>query len=122
MTLPKIIIMLGDSLTDYCSWDSLAPAAKILNQGVPGETAAGMFSRLKRAVSPGPDLIFLQTGINDLAMGRTPAETAASHRKIWQYLSDALPDAILAVCSLAPILPEKIDWHPYVLTQEGVLS
>ncbi|MDR1657968.1 MAG: GDSL-type esterase/lipase family protein [Deltaproteobacteria bacterium] len=120
MTHQKVIVMLGDSLTEYNRWDEAAPEAKVINQGLSGDTTGGLFYRLNLTVHNRPDLIFLQIGINDLSQGRTPEEIVAGHRRIWNALAERAPQAQLVVCSLAPISDEKFNWSSGTISNNRV--
>ncbi|MDR1085405.1 MAG: GDSL-type esterase/lipase family protein [Deltaproteobacteria bacterium] len=116
----QTIVMLGDSLTEFNVWDSLAPKARIVNLGLSGDTTMGIFFRLNLVVHQKPDLVFLQAGINDLSQGRTPLEVSENHEKIWQSLLSRVPWAKLLVCSLAPVREEKFCWDTEVLKNSRV--
>jgi acyl-CoA thioesterase-1 len=49
--------------------------ARVLNEGVPGETIADGLARLDRTLETRPDLIILELGANDGEMGLDPASS-----------------------------------------------
>jgi len=84
---PRIIVAFGDS---YFSGYGLSPTesfpvqfekalrkrghdAKVVNEGVPGETLADGLARLDRTLAKKPDLIILELGENDAEQGLDPA-------------------------------------------------
>ncbi|MDR2349023.1 MAG: GDSL-type esterase/lipase family protein [Deltaproteobacteria bacterium] len=105
--MPKTIAMLGDSLTEYNVWTSIAPDDEVVNLGLGGDTAAALVFRLNRVALANPDLVFLQIGINDLCQGRSPGELARNHARVWKKLRDGIPGLRLAVQTLAPVREEK---------------
>ena len=84
---PRIIVAFGDS---YFSGYGLDPTesfpvqfekalrkrghdARVVNEGVPGETLADGLARLDRTLAKKPDLIILELGENDAEQGLDPA-------------------------------------------------
>jgi acyl-CoA thioesterase-1 len=84
---PRIIVAFGDS---YFSGYGLGPTesfpvqfenalrkrghdARVVNEGVPGETIADGLARLDRTLAKKPDLIILELGENDAEQGLDPA-------------------------------------------------
>jgi acyl-CoA thioesterase-1 len=84
---PRIIVAFGDS---YFSGYGLGPTesfpvqfekalkkrghdARVVNEGVPGETLADGLARLDRTLAKKPDLIILELGENDAEQGLDPA-------------------------------------------------
>ncbi len=103
----KKILLLGDSLFAFYNWQLRLPAYDIVNQGVPGETVAGLLRRLPGEVSAAgePDTVFIMIGTNNLAMDDytfLPEYGAILHR-----LSDLLPKAGVVITSLLPL---RLSW------------
>ena len=64
------ITFIGDSLTEYFDWQERFSECHVTNLGVSGEPVEGLLDRLeriRRAVND-PDIIFIMTGINNIAM------------------------------------------------------
>ncbi|MDR0547973.1 MAG: GDSL-type esterase/lipase family protein [Deltaproteobacteria bacterium] len=116
----RVIVTLGDSLTEGSRWDELDTTAKVINFGLSGDTALGLYFRLNRVALAKPSLIFLQIGINDLSQGREPEELVKAHRRIWETLAGNCPLAQLVVCSLAPVRESKFLWVAQYLTNARV--
>jgi lysophospholipase L1-like esterase len=104
----RLAIMLGDSLTAGGRWDGASPGVEILNHGVSGDGAADVMRRIDRTIEARPDLVLLQLGVNDLARGLGPAETARGVREVWRVLIERLPKAKVTICSLLPVREERI--------------
>ncbi len=107
------LLFLGHSLIEYFDWQERFPGHKALNLGVAGETTEGLLSRVLKIkeVCPEADMIFIMTGINNVAMGDTGFfETC---RVILEKLSSYYPDARIFVHS---ILPTMVDF----ITNESV--
>lgn len=68
------IVMLGDSLIFYGSWQQAFPDRPVLNKGVTGDTVQGVINRLPRIIALKPSRVFLMIGINDL-LGDVKGET-----------------------------------------------
>ncbi|MDR2353756.1 MAG: GDSL-type esterase/lipase family protein [Deltaproteobacteria bacterium] len=106
----KTIVMLGDSLTEFSTWDRVSPQANVKNQGRSGDTTHAVLFRLNQTVHAHPDLIFLQVGINDLSQGRLPQDVLETQKRIWRELENRVPQARLVVCSLVPINVSLFNW------------
>lgn len=97
------LLFMGDSLIEYFDWQERFPDHNVANLGVAGESVEGLLSRVVRIndVSPGPDMIFIMSGINNVAMGDT--EFIDFYRIILEKLSSACPDAKICINSLLPV-------------------
>ena len=122
MSRKPLILMLGDSLTQFGKWDDLCPTAKVANHGRAGDTVMGVWSRLGPALSLRPDIIFLQVGVNDLSQGIEPREICQCHERVWADAARFVPAAKLLVCSLMPVREDFFDWFSETLTDEKVAA
>lgn len=102
------ILFLGDSLIEYFDWKARFPDHEVANLGVAGESVQGLLSRIVRILSAHSDveLIFIMSGINNLAMGDT--EFYNFYRVILEKLSFVYQRADIYVQSLLPALVEFI--------------
>ncbi len=68
--MPKSLVFIGDSLTEWFDWQRRFPDYTVTNLGISGEPVEGLLARrdLIRAQIDDPDYIFLMTGINNIAM------------------------------------------------------
>ena len=66
------LVFIGDSLTQWGDWERRFPGYQVTNLGISGETVEGLLARRARirARIENPDVIFLMTGINNLATGQ----------------------------------------------------
>jgi len=73
-TPPKIIAMVGDSITHQGKWDQVLGRADVVNWGIPGYTTGQLAWTFKDVVREHPQVkvVFLQGGINDLTLGVPP--------------------------------------------------
>lgn len=76
------IVMLGDSLTAEADWQELLPGRDVVNRGVAGETTTEIAARADAVLRLNPRVVFVLAGTNDLMIGRSPAEIAASYSAI----------------------------------------
>jgi lysophospholipase L1-like esterase len=102
------ILFLGDSLIEFFDWQERFPGHGIENLGVAGEPVEGLSSRLDGIIRkyPSADLIFIMTGINNVAM--EDLDILDTYRGILGKLKTAYPDAGICVNSLLPALVEFI--------------
>lgn len=98
------ILFLGDSLIEYFDWQDRFPGQTVSNLGISGEPVEGLLSRLPGVMSkhPSADVIFLMTGINNVAM--EDYDFLNAYREIVQRLRAAYPGARIHVSSLLPVL------------------
>ncbi|GHT38242.1 esterase [Bacteroidia bacterium] len=61
------IVFLGNSLTEGGKWDKHFPKENIVNRGISGDEAMGIYDRLYQILPAKPKKIFLQTGANDVS-------------------------------------------------------
>ncbi len=97
------LLFLGHSLIEYFDWQERFPAHNALNLGVAGETVEGLLSRVLKIkdVCPRADMIFIMTGINNVAMG--DADFFGTYRVILEKLSSYYPGAKVFVHSILPV-------------------
>lgn len=111
MDRKKLLVFVGDSLTEYFDWQNRFPASEVLNLGVSGETVEGLLVRLDRiipAIQKGgrnPDFIFVMTGINNIAM--EDYEIIAVYREVIRAIAASFSESRLVIQSLLPV---RIPW------------
>ena len=98
------ILFLGDSLIEYFDWQERFPGHTVANFGVAGESVEGLLSRVVKVsdVFPRADIIFIMSGINNVAMG--DIEFGNFYRMIIEKLSDTYSGAEIYVHSLLPTI------------------
>jgi lysophospholipase L1-like esterase len=64
-------VFLGDSLTEYGSWNELV-GCRAVNRGIAGDEILGVQSRLPSILATRPARIFLMIGLNDVLRGDSP--------------------------------------------------
>ncbi|MBI5663603.1 MAG: GDSL family lipase [Nitrospirae bacterium] len=102
------VLFLGDSLIEYFDWQERFPDHKIADLGMAGEPVEGLLSRVLRVkeVCPEADMIFIMSGINNVAMGDTGF--IDFYRTIIERLSASYPGAKIFINSLLPVLIDFI--------------
>jgi lysophospholipase L1-like esterase len=98
------LLFLGDSLIEYFDWTDRFSDHVAYNLGIAGETVEGLASRLNRVVRKveGPDVVFIMSGINNMAMGTS--DFISAYRGVVQELRRAWPSAVIVIHSLLPVL------------------
>ena len=98
------LLFIGDSLIEYFDWQERFPKDIVYNFGVSGETVEGLYARIEVIFSQieEPDLIFIMSGINNLAMGDRTFVT--TYRKIVRVLKERYPSSGIFAQSLLPVL------------------
>jgi lysophospholipase L1-like esterase len=103
------ILFLGHSLIEFFDWQGRFPAHRIANLGVAGETVEGLLSRLEGIIKayPRADLIFIMTGINNVAM--EDFDFLDPYREIINRVASAYPNAKIYIQSLLPTFVDFIE-------------
>jgi len=103
----KNLVFIGDSLTQWCNWEKRFPAHSVINLGIAGETVEGLLGRRERirTMVENPDMIFLMTGINNLAMEHY--DILVPYEEIVRNLCTWYKHATIVVQS---ILPVNMEW------------
>ncbi|MBV9387214.1 MAG: hypothetical protein JOZ78_12390 [Chroococcidiopsidaceae cyanobacterium CP_BM_ER_R8_30] len=102
-TRPKhLTILLGNSITDFFPPEMLPPGRSWLNQGIAGDTTAGVLERLQLFDCTQPETIFVLIGTNDLTQGVDDATILANQQKIVDYLKQAHPNSQIVIQSILP--------------------
>ncbi len=115
----KNVVFIGDSLTEFFDWQGRFPAYKVFNLGISGETVEGLLGRMESILrviqneGRGPDVIFVMTGINNLAM--EDYEILGSYRQAITALAAAFGNATLVIQS---ILPVRLSWIDNTIIQQ----
>ncbi len=107
MSTTRNLVFIGDSLTAWFDWQKRFPAYTVTNLGIPGETVEGLLDRLDgiRARIGNPDVIFLMTGINNIAMEQF--DITDPFREIVSDLATSYTKSTVVVQS---ILPTELVW------------
>lgn len=107
----ELSILAGDSISLWFPPDVLPSGEFWLNQGISGETSAGLLDRLELFADTHPDRIFVMIGINDLIRGMRPATVIANQRAIIRALKQQHPDADIVVQSILPHSSDQATWE-----------
>lgn len=107
----RLSILLGDSISLWFPAQFLPPKRSWLNQGISGETSAGLLERLALIDRTQPEVIFVLIGINDLIRGGTDETILANQQLIIRYLRQVHPQAKIVLQSILPHGTEKVTWE-----------
>jgi lysophospholipase L1-like esterase len=111
MDVKQTLVFIGDSLTEFFDWQERFPAYKVFNLGVAGETVEGLLGRMGgilsviRKASREPDIIFVMTGINNVAM--EDYDIIGGYRQAITAIAAAFGKSKLVIQS---ILPVRLPW------------
>ena len=97
-----LTIVLGDSLSLWLPPESLPRDRFWLNQGISGDTTAGILRRLHYFEGTRPTTIHLMAGINDLKQGASDADVFINLTRIVERLKQQHPYAEIVVHSMLP--------------------
>lgn len=106
------IVMLGDSLTEGGDWESyfagwLPEGISVVNRGIVGDDAPGIYDRLHQILPGNPKKIFLLVGVNDISHQITADSVLTDIEKVVHRIVEECPDTKLYIQSLLPYNFEK---------------
>lgn len=104
-------ILAGDSLSLWFPPELLPTQYNWLNQGISGETSAGLLRRLELFDKTQPETIFVLIGINDLIRGVGDAELLENQRQIIYDLQQVHPQAQIVLQSILPHAGDRATWQ-----------
>jgi lysophospholipase L1-like esterase len=107
----RLTIMAGDSLTLWFPPELLPDHRVWLNQGISGETSAGLLKRLDLFEKTDPETIFVMIGINDLIRQVKDQTLLANQRLILQELRARHPQAQIVLQSILPHGESQVTWE-----------
>ena len=104
-------ILAGDSISLWFPQTLLPQQRHWLNQGISGETSAGLLKRLDLFDDTKPETIFVMIGINDLIKGVDDKTLLDHQEEIVQSLRDAHPKAQIVLQSILPHAGAGAKWE-----------
>lgn len=108
---PADIVFLGNSLTEGGDWDGYFPQAaarlarrggRILNRGIVGDEADGIYDRLYQILPGRPGKIFLLIGVNDISHDLTADTIVRRIERIVARIRTESPGTKLYIQTLLP--------------------
>ena len=107
------VIMFGDSHMEFGgNWNRFFNTNHlIVNRGIIGDDAIGMYHRLPEIIAAQPRAVFFDCGTNDLSHGLAIDKVYNNIIRILNELHSACPATQIFVHSLLPLCPEKGVWR-----------
>ena len=105
-------VMLGDSLTEGGDWATLfkewlPEGISVVNRGIVGDDAPGIYDRLYQILPGNPKKIFLLVGVNDISHQITSDSVLVDIEKVVKEIVDKCPNTKLYIQSLLPYNYDK---------------
>lgn len=85
----RIIVMLGDSITQGTDWNRLLNRVDVVNRGVSGDTVSEFLDRLQPIIRSRPQICLIMGGINDISRGYAVEATYRDYVLVLKELIDA---------------------------------
>ncbi len=106
------VIMFGDSHMEYGGdWNRFFHTDHlIINRGIVGDDAIGMYHRLSMIIKAKPRAVFFSCGTNDLSHNLPIDKVFCNIVKTIERLHNGSPHTQIFVCSLFPLCPSKGVW------------
>lgn len=108
----RLTVLAGDSISLWFPNDLLPEGRTWLNQGISGETSAGLLKRLSLFDQTEPETIFVMIGINDLLRNvsnqTADQELLENQRQIITALKKDHPQSQIVVQSILPHAAESV--------------
>ena len=106
------IVMLGDSLTEGGDWATLfkewlPTGISVVNRGIVGDDAPGIYDRLDQILPGNPKKIFLLVGVNDISHQITADSVLTDIERVVKTIRKECPKTKLYIQSLLPYNYEK---------------
>ncbi|PSN17185.1 G-D-S-L family lipolytic protein [filamentous cyanobacterium CCP5] len=124
----RLTVVVGDSLSLWLPSDWLPRDRFWLNQGISGDTTAGILRRLHLFANTRPATIHVMAGINDLKNGASDAEVVTNLKEIASRLQRQHPQAKIVIHSILPTRQPQLSsdrirqlnqYIAYVARQQG---
>jgi len=96
------IVFIGTSLTQHFELAEIFQNLKIKNRGITGDDLRGITHRLEAIIRSNPEKIFIEAGINDLALGHSVAQILNEYQLLIETLQKRLPKTKLYIQSILP--------------------
>ncbi len=106
-----LTVLLGDSLSMWFPQELLPTDRNWLNQGISGETSAGVLQRVALLDQIQPQTILLMIGINDLIKGVSNETILNNQRQILHYLRLVHPQTQIVAQSILPHAGAETTWE-----------
>lgn len=103
------VVFLGDSITDFGTWEEYFPDIKVLNRGISSDNTLRVLNRLDNVIEINPKKIFIMVGVNDDLVNRELA--ISNYKKITKTLKKSLPDTEIYIQSILPVNNEKFGYY-----------
>lgn len=97
------ILFIGDSLTQWGTWNELFPQFSIENFGVAGDKTIDIIQRMPHYRTKQTSTIFLMVGINDLANGIPVASVLMNYNTLVNQMHQYWPTAKIHLLSVLPV-------------------
>lgn len=97
------IVFIGNSLTRQFELAELFKNLNLRNRGINGDNTQGIFNRLQDIVPYQPKKIFIETGINDILLGKEKDTILADYKKILEKLRRDCKATKIYVQSILPV-------------------
>jgi lysophospholipase L1-like esterase len=97
-----LTVLLGDSLSLWFPAEMLPSDRVWLNQGISGESSAGLLKRLNLLDEIQPETIVVMVGINDLIKGTSDEQVLDNYRQMLKTLKEKHPKTAIVVQSVLP--------------------
>ncbi|MBD2460163.1 hypothetical protein H6G89_03810 [Oscillatoria sp. FACHB-1407] len=108
---PRLTILAGDSLSLWFPNQLLSSDRTWLNQGISGETSAGLLKRLTVFDETRPETVFVMIGINDLIRGFDDQQILDNYQQIIRHLNATHPRSQIVVQSILPHAASLATWE-----------
>lgn len=107
--LPLIVLTGSSSVRLWADADRAFPQAQVLNTGFGGSTMDALLDHYPALIGQyRPDQVYIGSGDNDLAQGRTPEQVQTNLRHLLNQIHQDLPEAKVVVVAAKPSLRR---WH-----------
>ena len=107
----KLTVLAGDSISLWFPIHLLPPNRHWLNQGISGETSAGLLKRIHLFSATTPETVYVLVGINDLIRGVDDRTILDNQEQIIRDLKIDHPKSQIVLQSILPHAGQEATWE-----------
>jgi lysophospholipase L1-like esterase len=111
------VMFLGNSITEFGSWQKLLNDPSVINRGIAGDNTFGVLARLKEIAPRRPSKLFIEIGINDFSLDVPLATTLKNILTIVKQVHMASPATSIYVMGIFPTNDNVQTDYPFALNK-----
>lgn len=95
------VVMVGDSITAFAEWSEMLRGINVVNRGIAGDTAKGIYERIDSIKALTPNKIFIMVGTNDVDRMASAGDIFSDYKKVLESLKETNAEIYVSSTLLA---------------------